>query len=81
MAGAAMMTGTAAAAPTARGGHKFRTALDRAGGHLLIDLRTLTLGAFDLGPGIENQLLEILVAALALILKNGHWKLLFFHLL
>ncbi len=73
MAGAAVRSGAAAA--SRRGGIRrgyFPSALEAEGGEFLLYLAALTVRAFDFGFGIENDLLEIFLAALATIFKNWH---------
>jgi hypothetical protein len=67
-----MMAGTTAASPGIRSGHKLGPALEAKGGELLPHFTALTAGAPDPGVGIENNLFEIVLAALTMVLEDGH---------
>jgi hypothetical protein len=73
-----MVAGTAAASPRTRGGSELGPALDPEGRHLLFHLAALAAGAFDLGFAVENDLLEIVLAARTMVFKNGHFQNSFF---
>jgi hypothetical protein len=72
VAGAAVVTGTAAAALGTGGSHKFGSTLEAEGRDLLAYFPSLTFRAFNLGLAVENDLLELFLAILAMIFKNWH---------
>jgi hypothetical protein len=69
-----MMAGTTAASPGIRSSHELGAALEAEGRDLLAHLAALTMGTLDLQFGIEDNLLEIALAALAIIFKDRHDK-------
>jgi hypothetical protein len=75
MAGAAGTGGAAGAgtlATTGRGSELI-TYLGGTGAHQFFHLGLAAVGALDLGVAAEDQLFEVLIAALAVKLKNGHF--------
>jgi hypothetical protein len=72
VASAAMMAGTAAASPRIRRGDDLGSALETKGRGLLVNLTALTAGTPNPNVWVENNLFEIILAALAMVLKNGH---------
>jgi hypothetical protein len=71
------MAGAAAAALGTGGGHKLGSAIEAEGRDLLAYFPALTFRTFDLGLAVENDLLELFLANLAMIFKNWHKLLLF----
>jgi hypothetical protein len=73
------MAGTAAAAlgAGAGGGDKLGSALETESRDLLAHFPALTFRTFYLGLGVENDLLEIILAIFAMIFKNWHNLLLY----
>ena len=66
------MAGTAATSSGIRSGDKLGPTLETKGRKLFAYLPTLAAGALDPGVCMENNLFEIVLAALTMILKNGH---------
>jgi hypothetical protein len=77
VAGAAVVAGTTAAALGTGGGHELGSALEAERRNLLAYFSTLTFRAFDLSLAVENDLLKLFLAILAMIFKNWHKLLLF----
>jgi hypothetical protein len=70
-------TGRTAGARTliaAGGGGEFITHLCGAGAHQFFHLLLAAMGTFHLRVGPEDQLLKILITAIAVKLKNGHYE-------
>ena len=74
MAGAAGTGGTAGAGTLAAAGRgsELVTYLGGTGAHQFFHLGLATVRALDLGVAAEDQLFEVLVAAVAVKLENGH---------
>jgi hypothetical protein len=76
MAGAAGTGGTAGTGTLAAagGGSELMTYLGATGAHQFLHLGLAAVGALDLGVAAEDQLFEVLIAAVAVKLENGHLK-------